>query len=300
MAEKVLTPTTIKDNPFPELKVANEVTSPSFNSIKKNISGSFRFSESGALRISQKGYAGYVLLSPAGLEGYAGSTRTFYIDAQTGSAYFSGAITASTIDIGGADATSFHVDINGNIWSGGATFATALFKVSNAGALTATGVDVTGKVTATSGTIGGWALTPTTLSGTNVLLDSGGMILCGTASDNISMLISSTPVISFMIGSAVKGLLRATTAGSGGIAVVGGDLVIDNDKSVLIKGSSDYGGITVNGNDLWLFTTASDKFYLKDHNYADLINIGSSGMITCKSNQIKLGDYTLTLNADWP
>lgn len=62
---------------------------------------------------------------------------------------FRGALTATTIDIGGADATSFHVDINGNLWLGDAAFASAPFKVSNAGALTASSVTITG------GTIGG-------------------------------------------------------------------------------------------------------------------------------------------------
>src|SRR3990167_9262795 len=61
---------------------------------------------------------------------------------------FRGAISATTIDIGGADATSFHVDIDGNMWLGDATFASAPFKVSNAGALTASSVTITG------GTIG--------------------------------------------------------------------------------------------------------------------------------------------------
>jgi hypothetical protein len=55
----------------------------------------------------------------------------------TGSAYFAGAISASTIDIGGADATSFHVDVNGNLWAGAADFniATNPFAVSNTGVL---------------------------------------------------------------------------------------------------------------------------------------------------------------------
>ena len=47
-----------------------------------------------------------------------------------------GALSASTIDIGGADASSFHVDIDGNMWLGAATFAAAPAKVSNAGAAT--------------------------------------------------------------------------------------------------------------------------------------------------------------------
>lgn len=75
---------------------------------------------------------------------------------------FRGALSAATIDIGGADATSFHVDIDGNLWSGAATFniATNPFAVSNAGVLRAV-----------SGTIGGWTLGATTLVGGNITLD---------------------------------------------------------------------------------------------------------------------------------
>lgn len=65
-----------------------------------------------------------------------------------------GAISASTIDIGGADETSFHVDIDGNMWSGDANFASAPFKVSNTGDITATSVTVTGTINATGGYIG--------------------------------------------------------------------------------------------------------------------------------------------------
>jgi hypothetical protein len=63
-----------------------------------------------------------------------------------------GNISASTIDIGGADATSFHVDVNGNVWAGAATYdiATNPFAVSNAGLLRAV-----------SGSIGGWSLSAT-------------------------------------------------------------------------------------------------------------------------------------------
>jgi hypothetical protein len=51
-----------------------------------------------------------------------------------------GAITGSTLDIGGDDTTSFHVDIDGNIWSGAsiANKATAPFRVSKEGVLVAT------------------------------------------------------------------------------------------------------------------------------------------------------------------
>ena len=60
---------------------------------------------------------------------------------------FRGALTASTIDIGNTAATSFHVDIDGNFWTGAATFAAAPFSVTNLGVLVAS-----------SGTIGGFSL----------------------------------------------------------------------------------------------------------------------------------------------
>ena len=70
------------------------------------------------------------------------ATITGAITATSGS--FAGAIAAATIDIGGDDATSFHVDINGGIWSGAAIAdkATAPFRVSNAGALVATSISI--------------------------------------------------------------------------------------------------------------------------------------------------------------
>ena len=75
----------------------------------------------------------------------------------------SGTLSASTIDIGGADATSFHVDIDGNMWLGAATFAAATaFSVSNAGALVST-----------SGTIAAFTIATTTIAATNLTLTSG-------------------------------------------------------------------------------------------------------------------------------
>jgi hypothetical protein len=50
---------------------------------------------------------------------------------------FGGSLVGGTIDIGGNDASSFHVDSSGNMWVGASTYAAAPFKVSAAGALEA-------------------------------------------------------------------------------------------------------------------------------------------------------------------
>ena len=73
----------------------------------------------------------------------------------------SGNISASTIDIGGDDDTSFHVDIDGNMWLGSGTFASAPFSVTNAGVLKAI-----------SGAIGGWMIANNKIYTSNLLLES--------------------------------------------------------------------------------------------------------------------------------
>jgi len=74
---------------------------------------------------------------------YIGNSSSFLN--WTGTALnISGALTASTIDIGGADATSFHVDVDGNMWLGASTFAAAPAKISNAGAGTFSSMTITG------------------------------------------------------------------------------------------------------------------------------------------------------------
>jgi len=98
--------------------------------------------------VATAGYANLIYDTTNGLRLRSGTTNVVNID-NAGNITISGGISASTIDIGGADATSFHVDIDGNMWLGAATFniATNPFAVSNAGVLRAV-----------SGTIGGWTL----------------------------------------------------------------------------------------------------------------------------------------------
>jgi len=95
--------------------------------------------------------------------GFAGGTTTDFIklDVTNGTLTISGALTGGTIDIGGADASSFHVDIDGNMWLGAALLANASFKVTAAGA-----------VTATSGQIAGWTLASSNLSASGMTLDA--------------------------------------------------------------------------------------------------------------------------------
>jgi hypothetical protein len=149
-------------------------------------------------------------------------------DQVDGTVTFSGAIAGGSIDIGGADTSSFHVSAAANMWLGHADYASAPFRVSAGGALLATGVSVTGAINATSGTITG----PLTLiggsisigttppvsasSGTGIWLDETG--LYGLASDVEQVKIDAvTGAISAGDGNVVIDVdgVSITPAGSG-------------------------------------------------------------------------------------
>lgn len=89
-----------------------------------------------------------VVLNSAGLAGFdSGGSPTFSVSASSGAAVFSGSITGSTI-------TGGTLNIGGNA------------VIDSSGFLTATGATITGTITSTSGRIGGWFLSSTTLAST--------------------------------------------------------------------------------------------------------------------------------------
>ena len=96
---------------------------------------------------------------------YTGATQGWLING-TGKSYFYDATIVGSIDIGGFDSGSFHVDTAGNMWLGAGTYAAAPFKVSSAGA-----------VTSISGLIGGFSISTDKLvagSGANQITLSTG------------------------------------------------------------------------------------------------------------------------------
>jgi hypothetical protein len=100
---------------------------------------------------------------------------------------FSGAITGSTIDIG-TGSTSFHVDINGNMWAGASAFASGAFRVSNTGALDIGGLDTTSFHVDASGNmwIGGstYAAAPFKISAAGFVTSSNGATFSGSIVSN--------------------------------------------------------------------------------------------------------------------
>ena len=127
-------------------------------------------------------------------------------------------ISGGTIDIGGSDSTSFHVDSDGNLFLGASTFGSAPFKVSNAGALTAT------SVTASDVFVSGVAITPSLLTSpvvmdddselkANLTFDSAGIIRTSSGSNRVQLSGSGSAqtFIDFIKSSSTTGRIFANT-----------------------------------------------------------------------------------------
>lgn len=85
------------------------------------------------------------------------------------------AIAASSIS-SGTGATTVAMDSGGTnpaFYAGSSTPASAPFRVTNAGALTATNASITGTITATSGTIGGWTINSNSITNSEVKIAAG-------------------------------------------------------------------------------------------------------------------------------
>lgn len=192
------------------------------------------------------------------LGNYAGGQGAKW-DQSAGTFSILGGISAGTIDIGGADATSFHVDADGNLWAGAVTYniATNPFAVSNAGILRAV-----------SGTIGGWTIGATTLSATGISLDAGNFRI-GVGSSNEILIdgankkIESSNYSSGVFGSgfhidsnllevgniAARGLIRTAVFQKDVVSTVGGNLaVLDGDVLDIDMTTLDSMTVTTKGN----------------------------------------------------
>jgi hypothetical protein len=97
--------------------------------------------------------AGYYINSNGIYFGLANNTKYLKLDLSNGTLSFSGALSASSLDIPDTTtANSFHVDTSGNAWWGATAIGSAVAKVLNTGAGTFSNITITG------GTIGGQAV----------------------------------------------------------------------------------------------------------------------------------------------
>lgn len=113
-------------------------------------------------------------------------------------------ITSTTLNVGGTGASSMSIDSANGIYLGG-TSAAAPFRVSLDGTLTATNANITGTLTSSAGTIGGFTLSATTLGvgaggASSLTLDTANGFYAGGTSSTAPFKVS------------LAGTLTATTA----------------------------------------------------------------------------------------
>jgi hypothetical protein len=178
-----------------------------------------------------------VVLNSAGIAGFNGSgSSTFAIDASNGNVSMTGAL------------------FTGGTISGGSLNIAGNCIITSGGVLTATGANITGTITATGGTIGGFTIGSTNIYTASLDIQSTGSIIGGN---------SSTLFYGYAnIGGGTAGSERLIVTGNSnlnGTLVVSGTSTMNGD--VNLGGSQDlrvpfaYSTTTANAATVWISTT---------------------------------------------
>jgi len=142
------------------------------------------------------------------------------------------------------------------IWAGSATPSTAEFSVSTAGALTAT-----------SGSIGGWTLGSTTLTGTNVTLNNTGVVTAGTG-NNVAVMSAADATYRMWVGNAA--------AASAPFRVTSGGAITSTNLTVT-GGSIDFGDFRLSTDGQITKDLVLSQKFIKNENGVNLISTESDG-----------------------
>lgn len=137
------------------------------------------------------------------------------------------------------------------IWAGHATPASAPFRVDETGAMWATNATITGTVTATLGAIGGFTIAATTLTATNLILDSANQKISLGSGNDIIIMNAADATYRLWIGHATAGSAPFRVTKAGALTATSGTLggwTIDATSIYCgVKDSSGYtaGGLTI-------------------------------------------------------
>lgn len=115
--DQVYSPKSTKEESFPKKVIARETIGQAINTKSRKILAEFQFTESGALQIGkyENGISGDLRISPNGIiaRNIAGIT-TFFIDADTGDAYFRGNITSGSLITGSVRVGGDNIELDGD------------------------------------------------------------------------------------------------------------------------------------------------------------------------------------------
>jgi hypothetical protein len=257
--------------------------------------------------------SGAVILDTSGITATLGTIGGWVIGA-TSLKDVAGTVGMSSAVTGGDDIRFF---------AGNVTPASAPFRVTEAGALTATSATITGAITATSGTIGGWTIDSTTIQklATNVgiILDSSASIIKvgdtgGTyiAIDGTNKHIQSSNYVAGLSGFHIdadsgdaefnkitaRGMIKTAVFEKDTISAIGGSLlVLDADVLATTMTAADNSTVTIEGNTTF---AVGDILRMKDDTYdewLEVTNISSAPTYTCTRD--KAAAYGANANPAW-
>ena len=168
------------------------------------------------------------------------------------------------------------------IWAGHTSPGSAPFRVDEAGALWATNATISGSITATTGTIGGFSVGATTLTGTNLILDSGNQkISLGTGTD-ICILDAGDATYRLAVGHSTyasapfsvtkAGLMKCTTGLIGGWTI---------NSTSIYTGTEDHSGYTGSAGDLTIYSSGAVASIHARYFYVD-----TNGVMYCTSAHV--------------
>lgn len=280
------------------------------------------------------GYTGIKLFKSDG-------TNTVFLNASTGDASFTGTVTAAAGSIGGwsigasaltAGSSTSTVGLVSTstagtvaIYAGNSTPASAPFRVTNQGALTATNATITGSITASSGSIGGFTIGADTLSSgattTYVTVSSGTTAFSagGATPASAPFNVSRTGVVTATsgtiggwtlgansltagTGSSAVGLVSTATAGT--IAIYAGDSTPANaefrvtNQGALTASSATVTGV-INANTGYIggasgWTIDSGQIYntLTGTNKSSTVYVTAPSSLTATTNTFRMISYS--------
>jgi len=160
---------------------------------------------------------------------------------------------SSTSLTSGTGATTVGIATSGGyaFYAGDSTPATAEFRVTPGGVLTATSATITGTVTAEGGAIGGWTISPTTISSSsgNVVLSNSGIITAGATAPNQAHMSGNGFWAGASSSSSATAPFRVSNEGgvtAANISIIGGTLSVgDIPVSVTFLSRAAEGTVTI-------------------------------------------------------
>lgn len=175
------------------------------------------------------------------------TAKNFRID-ESGNAFFKGTLAAGiSIDAPVITGGSLNIgDLGGGQYN---------FTVTSLGALTAKSANITGTITSTNGSIGGWNIGTSSITGTSISLNSNGSILTG-GTGNARVKIDG-PGSSILF---VDPSTESTVYGSIYTFNNGNELIIQRGNTVALGYAADTGYISVNPNGVIIGKTNSSGF----------------------------------------